>query len=251
MNRYVEKKNKIIQEVKAFEVIGHKEKMEKLYRKFPETQCLGCGECCKDSPVVAYPEFLFALTDFYNDEIFDKDRKIKVYKNAVKGFMFGLINKDVHCPFWEKTAGCTIYKRSPISCKRWGLQSKKENDRDLVADHQRNKEYKEYFAKYGIDIPDETINYTTPFCENVKIIRNPYNFVSRDFETVVMKEMVQIIPHYIKKMQNDWSIGHYLIHSIFGNQIFEDRIRVIKNFQSGNEHAVEEYINGINFEEFV
>lgn len=251
MECYVNNKDRLLRDVKDFRSKGYTDRMLKLYRRLPKTECAGCGLCCTDSPIITYPEFLFICEYFFNDTNFDNESKISIYKNAIRNYMFGLIKKNIYCPFLGEDKKCLIYERAPLACKRWGVQSIVENERDVSADHLRNKKYKDFYALKGIIIPEDATNFKIPYCENVKIVNNPYNFLSSDFDTVVLKDMMKMILDYRNNNALDWSVGYYLLYNIFGKSIYEDRIEVIKEYQSGNQNAVEEYIVKIDFNSLI
>lgn len=238
-------KEKVIKDLQLFKEKGYHDRMKKIYRKLPITQCNGCGTCCNDSPVVSYAEFLYAY-DFYTS--FSKDKKIEILKNAIKENMYGLTNKFYKCCFLDSDNHCMVYDRAPLACKRWGIQSEEENAEDFSIDLDRNLKYKEFYDKKGIVILDEILNLKLPYCRNVKIVKNPYKVSSYDFKENFLKEVEKISLDFWGTYRDGWALGTYLIYSHIGSDIFKDRIKVIRDYQNGNLQAVDEYLAKVDFE---
>lgn len=245
------RKNEIIKNLKDFENRGFKDKLNKIYRRLPKMECEGCGICCYDSPICTYAEFLYIFDYFNNDSNFNYGERLEIYKKAFRENIMGFISNEMPCAFLNQHNRCLIHERAPLSCKFWGTKTDEEYDRDLNMDHDRNKKYKEHYAKMGIDIPDEVINFTTPNCKNVKIVSNPYNLNGKDFDRIIIDDLTKINRPYSNKNAPDWSISTYLLYYVFGEEVLKYRNKVIKEYQSGNANAVEEYINKIDFEKYI
>jgi len=235
-------KSETLEHIKVFKAKGYFDKFQKMYKKFPITKCNACGVCCTDSPIVTYPEFLYVMDYFYNSNAFNDKIRIDAVKNAIREYMYGLVENDISCVFYDKNKGCKVYERAPIACKRWGNQSLKDNENDVKADHERNKLYKEFYRNKGINIPDEVINRVTPYCSNVKIVKDPYKFNDLDWENIYLKDLPKIIFHFADKEAEDYSLCSYMVYMLYGKKIYDDRIAVIRDYQSGNKNAVEDFI---------
>lgn len=244
---------KILNDIEIMKNKGYYERLKKLYKRLPVTSCNCCGDCCKDSPVLTYVEFLYAYNYLISNKEFTKETKVDIYKNAIREFMIGLISSDKYCPFMSKDKKCIIHEVSPLACKRWGIQSEETFLRDINTDHERNKGYQEYYDKLGIHIPDEVINRVTRYCNDVKIINNPYNIVGRDFDKFYSKDLKSMILEFsdMEKQANDWSIGTFLVYNLLGRRAHEDRIKVVKEYQGGDTEAVEKYLNLLKIEDLI
>jgi Fe-S-cluster containining protein len=231
--------------IQVFKQKGYLDKLQKIYRKFPVTTCDGCGTCCSDSPLCTYPEFLFTFELF--DRKFTELEKIEVLKKSIREFMYGLVTKNKRCAFLSENNTCQIYERSPLACKRWGLQSKEDNDCDFKLDLERNKQYQEFYVKQGIYISDKVVNKQLKLCQKVKVIKNPYNFSEYDFDGIVKKDLLKMMITFQPYLVEDWSLCNYLVYIFLGEKLVQDRIAVIKDFQNGNDSAVEQYIESINY----
>lgn len=240
----------VLNDIEIFKTKGYHEKLQKMYRKFPKTTCKSCGTCCNDSPITTYPEVLFALNYFESEEKFTPELKIQIYKDALSEYFYGLVSTKRKCPFLDESNLCMIHEVAPISCKRWGLQSEKDNKKDWQTDLQGNKLFQEYYAKLGIHIPDEVVNCKTPYCNNVKITKNPYNFLGRDFNKVVT-DMMNMVMSFRNKNAQNFSLGNYIVQILLGRDAVNERIKVVKDYQSGNEQAIEDYVNGIDYTKFI
>ncbi len=238
-------KKTINKDLKVFLVRGYKEQLNKIYKKFPETTCAGCGVCCTDSPVTTYPELLYIM-DYLRNENIDEEKKQRITKNALLEFFYGLIDPTVGCPFLDGKTRCVIHKVAPIACKRWGLQSKEENDQDWEIDYSVNQEVKEYYLKLGIELSDNVINRRIPYCDRVKVINNPHSFVSTDFD----EEASQIEPmiyYFGDKTIENFTLCTYISYITLGEMIFNKRIQLMRKYNSGDKEAINTFVKNVKF----
>jgi len=213
-------------------------RIEKFYRKLPETECSGCGKCCYDTPVVYYIEFMYVFELF---DTYEESTKINVLDAALSAFLYGLIDKTHKCAFLDDNNRCMIYSRSPISCKRWGLHSKEENENDWNNDFEHNKKIKDFYKKEGIEISDEVINWRLPYCNNVIITNNPYRINESDF-TEYIHDLVKVERKYIDGKVKEWTIIEYLIYCLMGIEMYNKRIELVKKYQNGEADVIENFI---------
>lgn len=242
-------KQTIDKDVKVFLNKGYKEKLDKVYRKFPVTRCEGCGICCTDSPVITYPELLYVI-DYLRSLGLNEQQKKQIIKNAMLEHFYGLIDPTVPCPFFGEDHRCLIHKVAPMACKRWGLQSKEENDQDWEIDYEINKEVKEYYANIGIDLADEVIDRRTPYCDKVTILKNPYNFVSRDFDEE-MRKVESMVSFFGYKTKENFTLCTYITYITLGERAFDERIKLMHEYFGGNKRAIEDFVESIEFENFI
>lgn len=179
------------------------------------------------------------LKDFKNRGFYNKLEKI-----------LGLI-ESFKCPFLDQNNKCMIYKVAPLSCKRWGLQSEEQNKIDLKTDWEHNKKLQNYFKQYGIIIPDETVYKVTPFCKNVKIVKNPYNITHKDFDSKFLKEMNNMIFYFGIKNLDGANLSSYLTYLVLEKSMHENRIKVIKVYQNGNSKAVDEFVDSLDLSSLI
>ena len=238
-------KKTIDKDLKVFLNKGYKEKIDRIYKKFPKTTCAGCGVCCTDSPVVTYPEFLYII-DYLNNSTLNDMQKRQITKNAMKEFFYGLIDPTVDCPFLDSKTRCLIHMVAPIACKRWGLQSKEENEQDWETDYRINQEVREYYLRLGIELSDEVINRKIPYCDKVRILNNPHNFVSNDFD----KEADKIEPmvyFFGDKTIENFTLCTYISYITLGNRIFKKRLQFMREYNLGNKDVIENFIESVEF----
>lgn len=246
-------KETVNKDIEIFKSKGFKEKLDKIYRRLPVTECSFCGVCCCDTPNISYPEFLYIFNYFNNEGNFTDEEKIRVYKKSVYRYIKGLISKEREvreCVFLYNNK-CLIYPVAPLNCKRWGLQSKESYERDLKMDHNYNKKIDDYYKKHGINITEENTNFITPYCDKVNIIKNPYNVLERDIDNIFDKDLISMIKPFVDKNFNNFTITEYLTYIHFHLKLFEDRITVIKEYQTGNLDAINSYIESIDFSKFI
>ena len=238
----------IDRDLKLFLSKGYKEKLDRIYKKFPETKCAGCGVCCTDSPVITYPELLYVIDYLRNGELNDVQKK-QITKNAMLEFFYGLIDPTVGCPFLDNNTLCLIHKVAPIACKRWGLQSKEENDQDWETDYMINQEVKAYYLQLGIELSDKVINRKIPYCDKVTIIKNSYNFQSRDFDKEASKIEPMILYFGDKTIEN-FTLCTWITYITLGERMFDKRLQLMREYNSGNIEAINRFVDNIEFKNF-
>ena len=215
-----------------------------IYDRFPETECLGCGRCCYDPPEITYTEFLYAF-DYYIKQPHTKDDIVTLYKKIYYRYMYGPI-QDLPCAFLDNENRCIIHPASPFNCKRWGLQSIEEYQRDLKYADRANDDCIAYFGIYGIEVYRKKY---TEYCDHVKITK--YN--DRNIEKVISHSF-----EHIFSLDRDFSTvtrAAYDIHNFFlaaffkENRLSNDRIRQLKKYQAGDSSAIDMFISSIDFED--
>lgn len=223
---------------------NHFNKLDKFYKKIPETTCDRCGVCCHDSPTMTYVEFMYAY-DFLASN-YDEQMIRETVKKAVKSFMYGLLDKkQATCPCLNEDNSCMIYPRAPVSCKLWGISSRLTYESNLSADNEKKSVFKEYFSNIGIEIPDSILNYEIPFCEVTKT-KDIYKLTTRDFAAFLTKDVTSIGKHYPRDCEA-WSFGDFLLYTFLGMKMTHERIRIVKDFQSGNTEAINQYVETLEF----
>jgi Fe-S-cluster containining protein len=221
---------------------NHFDKLDKFYKKIPETVCKRCGICCLDSPTMTYVEFMYAYD--YLASNYDEQTVKETLKKAVKSFMYGFINKELSaCPCLNEDKSCIIYPRAPLACKCWGLASKSTYESQLNTDKSRSIDFKSHYLTLGIEIPDSVINYETPFCEATRV-KDVYRITTRDFSDFSSKDLLKISMHYPRDYE-DWSFTHFLVYIFLGESMADERNRVIKAYQSGNSEAINQYAEAL------
>jgi len=117
-------------------------KLNKLYKKFPETTgCLehillpkdkgGCGgQCCEFlNPSVFYCEFLNSWNNVL--ETWNIDKIMTLIERALDNHMSLAFNKS--CIFWDKkTKLCTQHKHRPANCYFYGITPEEEFNQRIV-----------------------------------------------------------------------------------------------------------------------
>ena len=238
----------IDRDIKLFLNRGYKEKLDKIYKKFPKTKCSACSVCCTDSPVITYPELLYIVHYLQQLKLTDGQKK-QIIKNALREFLYGLIDPTLPCPFLDPENKCIIHKVAPVACKRWGLQSKEENDQDWETDYLANKEAKEYYLKRGIELSEEVINRRVPYCDKVTIINNLYNFSSNDFDKEADK-IEPMIGYFGDKTIENFTLCSYMCYIVLGEKIFHKRIQLIREYNAGNKDVIDRFIDKIEIKCF-
>lgn len=239
------------------EVLNAREKdyfkrIENFYRKLPKTECSQCGTCCTDPPVCLLVEFLYTY-ELYND--FDNETKQKILKNSLRRYIYSVIDKSYHCCFLDTDKGCLVYSRACLSCKRWGLESKEQYEKNWNSDSQYNNEFQKFYLQhYNITIPDEVINSRLPYCDKVKVIKNPYRIQEYDYQKYT-KELFNVemkcLQHANINQQKEWSLNEYLVYFTFGYRMFDIRVKLIKEYQSGKKNAIDDFINEFDYQKYI
>lgn len=241
-------KEDVLKDIENSKLKGHFDKIRKIYSKMPVTKCDECGNCCYDSPTCYYVEFLFVYDQF---NMFEKEQKIEILKNAIRHEIYGLSIENKPCVFLNAEKRCIVHERAPFSCKLWGLQNINEYEKNISGDNERNKACQDYFAKRGIHISNEFIDSRKlNYCNKVKIVKDPYRISSNDHNQFV-KDLANLAIKYQNKNVQEWSVVSYLVYTYIGSKIGEDRINIIKDYQDGNLNAIEDYINQFDFEKLI
>lgn len=227
-------------------------RIENFYRKIPRTECSQCGICCTDPPVCLFVEFLYAYELF---DTFDDERKKMVLRNSLQRYIYSLISKSYYCCFFDSNHNCLIHSRACISCKRWGISSKEQYEKNWELDSDCNSKFQEFYLKnHNIVIPNEVLNSRLPYCDKVKVIKNPYRIQEHDYleynKNLYNVEM-KCLEHANIDRHNEWSINEYLVYFTFGKQMFDTRIKLITEYQSGNENVVDDFINALDYQKYI
>lgn len=239
-------KEQFKRDLKKFVDSGHKEQFDKFYKRIPKTKCEACGVCCTDSPIITYPEFLYAMNGLINEADSGAYNMKELLQKTHYAYIMGLIKTDIPCPFLDNDNQCLIYKHAPISCKAWGLQSEQEYQKSLTGDHSRNREYERYYLSLGIELSNEVVNFQVPYCGSVEIVKNPYNVVSNDFKNFTIKKLAKIAREY-SIFAPDWSLISYLSYLAFGKDVYHKRIELIKQYQNGDIKVVDNYVSNYDY----
>lgn len=222
--------------------------LKRLYSLLPRVSCNSCGRCCYDPPVCTYVEFLNSL-NYMISLCLNKSSLVELYKRILRYKIMSLIEVR-KCPFQDNFNRCIIYQTAPLSCKRWGLQSEPDYKRDLVNARNISQRYKDYYRNLGVIIPPERLKYTTKYCDKVVIVEGQKGdeipFGKLYFQVENLTKL------FAQKNKLNSGVADYFADEFFGTEeIFRSRIQVIKSYQSGNSHAVELFINGINYEKMI
>lgn len=240
----------ILADIQRLKSKGYLDKISRHYKRFPQTSCDCCGQCCNVSPLVSYPEFLYLFNHFNDGAKFSKESKTQVYRKALEEHFYGFISTQRRCPFLSEDNKCQIHQAAPLVCKRWGTQSKEAYDCLWEKDLSSNQEVQDFYATKGVNIPEEVISYRLPYCKKVRVVKNPYNFVINDIEKAAA-DIEKMLPLFGKKGHGNFSIGNYLVLAALGEKAFEDRISVLKAYQSGDNQAIENYIHSSSLDTVV
>jgi Fe-S-cluster containining protein len=88
------------------------------YRDGLAFSCTRCGACCTGAPgyVWVSPEEIERLAEFRGESA--QEFSAKFVRRV--GQRYSLIEKPGgDCIFWDKSAGCTVYRARPVQCQTW------------------------------------------------------------------------------------------------------------------------------------
>lgn len=228
-------------------------RIESFYRRLPKTECQKCGKCCYDPPVCTLVEFMYAY-ELY--DTLDKETKRNILIKALRRYFYSLMDKfSEPCCFLDDNKMCQIYTRSCLSCKRWGTYGKEQYEKNWDIDSEYNKNFQKFYReKYGIIISDENISARLPFCDKVKIIKNPYNIQENDYQKYIKSLLnveIKCLQHAGINPNVEWSINVWLIYFTFGMSISETRIMLIQKLQSGDINAVDLFLKNFDYDTYL
>lgn len=152
--------SEIGESVKRFEEENMDLQIDEVYKQIPSGKCDGCGACCNESVRTHYVEFLniyryMKKNNLITDEV----------KKSVMTYYFTEFVQPRECPF-RKEGICIIYEVRPLVCRLFGYASKEYHEAGLEKVHHANEEAAEFLMdEYGIEVPEEVIYKTIPYCE--------------------------------------------------------------------------------------
>ena len=97
-----------------------------------------------------------------------------------------------------------------------------------------------------LELSDEVINRKIPYCDKVRILNNPHNFVSNDFD----KEADKIEPmvyFFGDKTIENFTLCTYISYITLGNRIFKKRLQFMREYNLGNKDVIENFIESVEF----
>jgi len=205
--------------------------LKEIYGGIPKTSCKQCACCCKESPKGYYIEFLNTYRSIKN-KYWNYQKKI-IKKSIEFGFM-DIVTSKYQCPllFGKK---CLLYDVRPLSCRRFGLESETEfNKNRLRITEQMRKIKKLYTEEYDIELLEEVIFVQYEKCKDIKS-RGNISYDDRKGNLLQQKilhlDSIFVSPSLIKREFNYNDFSRYLCATIFGFERFlEWRLKAIKEF---------------------
>lgn len=225
--------------------------LNEIYNELPRTSCKNCASCCKwGSPPAFFIEYL-NMYKYVRDHL-PLHWKSFLTKSA-EYFYLELVDPDQACPFLGEDNKCLIYQVRPLTCRVYGLLSKKEfsmGDRSqglrLLAD--------KLWEEYQIKVPEEIANGVLPWCGNVR------NSTRRR----VKKELLAGIAAKVAKLDTTFFPAHmvdneetmfpypvHLMNTVLGNGARARKIKIMKEFaDQGTKEQLSPIINRVGEYEF-
>jgi Fe-S-cluster containining protein len=139
--------------------------LQAAYDELPKTSCKNCASCCNwGSPPAFFIEYL-NMYKYVRDNL--KDNWGEILTRSAEYFYLELVDRNQSCPFIGQDNKCTIYEVRPLTCRFYGLISKKEFE---VGDRNRglNQLAQKLWDDYQIKVPEEIANGVLPWCGNVR-----------------------------------------------------------------------------------
>lgn len=134
-------------------------KLNHIYEGIPSGQCSHCNTCCSEDVNVNYIEFLNIYNYLKVNNLYEHNKK------RILRYYLTKLYQNGHCPFMQK-GNCMIYPVRPLPCRIFGHLSKTEYERNYALVNKENREAKRYLkTKYGIELPEEVVNYKIPYCD--------------------------------------------------------------------------------------
>ena len=137
------------------------EKIQRLYRKLPETTC-NCrepGKCCAFLPEMTLME---ALQWYRVLQQMGDDKRVVLIRKFVEFYLTNPI-RQIGCPFLSE-GHCGIYEFRSFACRAYGLWSKKMGQERTNQSRQEKMKLVKMWQRYGIDLSPEAIAGEMDYC---------------------------------------------------------------------------------------
>lgn len=213
--------------------------LEKIYNKLPETICERCATCCIVPPPGYLIEFL-NLYKYVRDNL--KDRHKDIIKNTIKFFYLELVDINVKCPFLDENNenNCLVYPVRPLSCRVSGLLS--EKDFNMGSRRQLDKVAEKYRSLYGIELPQEVVDFEIPYCDRVRLPDGKKRKISvelvQDMASGIEGLEAKIMPQKVIEEQYTFvPMATHLALTILPEGARVRRTRVMKEYLDSGGHS--------------
>jgi Fe-S-cluster containining protein len=224
--------------------------LKEIYSGIPKTTCKKCGYCCKESPKGYYIEFLNIYRSIKNK--FWNYQKIIIKKSIEFGFM-DIVTSKYQCPLLFDRK-CLLYGVRPLSCRRYGLESEAEFNKNRLRIKEQIKGIKElYSERYCIDLPDEVIFVQPEKCKDITN-RSNISYDDRKWDLLQLKilhlDSIFFSTTLMEKEFNYNDFSRYLCATIFGFERFLDlRLQATREFveKERSDVLIKAIEEGLNF----
>lgn len=154
--------DKLYTQISYAEKHGLLEELQRAYDRLPATTCEKCATCCT-VPSPAYVIEYLNMFRYLKKNI--PDHIPGIIERTIKFYFLEMVDINIKCSFVNPEDNtCLVYPVRPFTCRGYGLyQGEAPKGRDEM--RQLAEKYKN---DYGIDLPEEVVNYELPNCGKVK-----------------------------------------------------------------------------------
>lgn len=228
--------------ISSMEKKGVFQELEKIYGQIPETTCEQCATCCTVPPPGYFIEYLNLYRFLKNRP---GEEREEILKRLVEYYFLEMVDINTKCPFLSSESKCLVYPVRTLSCRTYGLTGKKGDDGNgnNAAMERLAREYRE---KYGIELPEEIVDFRLPAdCGKVKITNGarPQRGFIEKLITDVAKLETEILPvDFVEQDQSLMPLASYLATTVLSEGARARRIKVMKEYlEKGTSGLLDEY----------
>lgn len=225
--------------------------LNEIYSELPRTSCKNCASCCKwGSPPAFFIEYL-NMYKFVRDHLHSNWESFLT--RSAEYFYLELVDTNQTCPFVSEDNKCLVYEVRPLTCRVYGLLSKREFE---MGDRAQGLKFlaDKLWEEYQIKVPEEIANGVLPWCGNVRnsTRRRIKKEVLAGIATKVAKLDTNYFPVYM--VDNEETMFPYPVHlmnTVLGDGARARKIKIMKEFANqGTKEQLMPIVNRVGGYEF-
>ncbi|MBO8138475.1 MAG: YkgJ family cysteine cluster protein [Desulfotomaculum sp.] len=227
------------------------DELNQAYRQLPETTCNNCASCCNwGSP----PAFFIEYLNFYRhvrDNM--KENWSQLLTRSAEYFYLELVDVNQKCPFLGEDNKCQIYEVRPLTCRFYGLLSKKDFEK---GERNRGLKFlaKKLWDEYEIKVPDEIANGELPWCENVK--NSTGKFIKLNVLAGIASQVGKLDANFFPEnvVDQEGTLLPYPVHlmnTVLGQGTINRKVKIMKEFSDhGTKKLLEPILEKVSTYQF-
>lgn len=224
------------------------ERLQALYAKLPDTRCV-CekpGVCCRFLPEMTTLEALQWIQVLRALPAGERREKLQRFVE----FYFTNPVRLTRCPFLAAEGGCTIYPHRTFACRAYGMWSQKLGRSRTAESRQGKKELRAMWQRFGIELPEDVVEFEIDYCDQVEIIGPP---VTDKKLMAVLQEIYNLdgaFQDLRDKFENEYHSDFSLLITALGlgmKKALLEKFAVVKEcLQKGSDQRLQKALDGIS-----